>query len=223
MLKLTIGRNIPAAIWVLGLVSLFMDISSEMIHAYLPLFLVTVLGASALTVGVIEGVAEATASITKVFSGTLSDRLGQAPGPGGARLRPRGVHQADLPAGEHDRLGVHGALHRPHRQGHPRRAARRADRRHRAARAARRRVRPPPDRSTPSARSSGRWSRSRSWRSAPDNFRAVFWVAVIPGSSSFALIAFGVREPERPADTRTVRARARPRELARLGARVLVA
>src|SRR5689334_2073432 len=66
MLKLTIGRNIPAAIWVLGLVSLFMDISSEMIHAYLPLFLVNVLGASALTVGVIEGIAEATASITKM-------------------------------------------------------------------------------------------------------------------------------------------------------------
>ena len=75
MPKLTMGRNLPAAIWVLGLVSLFMDISSEMIHAYLPLFLVNVLGASALTVGVIEGIAEATASITKMFSGALSDRL----------------------------------------------------------------------------------------------------------------------------------------------------
>ena len=77
MPKLTMGRNLPAAIWVLGLVSLFMDISSEMIHAYLPLFLVNVLGASALTVGVIEGIAEATASITKMFSGTLSDWLGR--------------------------------------------------------------------------------------------------------------------------------------------------
>ena len=62
-------RAIPASIWVLGFVSLLMDVSSEMIHALFPVYLVTVLGASALTVGVIEGVAEATASITKVFSG----------------------------------------------------------------------------------------------------------------------------------------------------------
>jgi MFS family permease len=56
---------------------MFMDLSSEMIHSLLPVFLVSVLGASALSVGVIEGVAEATASITKVFSGTLSDYLGR--------------------------------------------------------------------------------------------------------------------------------------------------
>ena len=61
----------------LGFVSMLMDLSSEAIHAVLPLYLVTVLGASALTVGVIEGVAEATASITKIFSGTLSDWLGK--------------------------------------------------------------------------------------------------------------------------------------------------
>ena len=61
----------------LGLVSMLMDLSSEAIHAVLPLYLVTALGASALTVGVIEGVAEATASITKIFSGTLSDWLGK--------------------------------------------------------------------------------------------------------------------------------------------------
>ena len=65
--------RIPRDIWALGLVSLFMDISSEMIHALLPVFLVTALGASTLTVGLIEGVAEATANITKVFSGALSD------------------------------------------------------------------------------------------------------------------------------------------------------
>src|SRR5712691_10006342 len=70
-------REIPAGVWALGLVSLFMDLSSEMIHALLPLYLVTVLGASTLTVGFIEGVAEATASITKVFSGALSDYLGK--------------------------------------------------------------------------------------------------------------------------------------------------
>lgn len=68
---------IPKSVWALGFVSLFMDVSSEMIHALLPAFLVTVVGAGALTVGLIEGVAEATASIVKVFSGALSDALGK--------------------------------------------------------------------------------------------------------------------------------------------------
>ena len=70
-------KAIPRSIWALGLVSLFMDTSSELIHSLLPIFLVTGLGASALSVGLIEGIAEATASITKVFSGTLSDYLGK--------------------------------------------------------------------------------------------------------------------------------------------------
>src|SRR5690348_15041967 len=70
-------RRIPAGVWALGFVSMLMDISSEMIHALLPVYMVMVLGTSALTVGVIEGIAEATASITKVFSGALSDWLGR--------------------------------------------------------------------------------------------------------------------------------------------------
>src|SRR5581483_611070 len=70
-------RQIPGGVWALGFVSLLMDVSSEMIHALLPLYLVTVLGASTLTVGFIEGIAEATASITKVFSGAISDWLGK--------------------------------------------------------------------------------------------------------------------------------------------------
>ena len=70
-------RAIPRGVWGVGLVSLFMDMSSEMIHALLPVYLVSVLGASALTVGLIEGVAEATASIVKVFSGALSDWFGK--------------------------------------------------------------------------------------------------------------------------------------------------
>lgn len=69
--------KLPRSIWALGLVSLFMDISSEMIHALMPVFLVTVLGASTVTVGAIEGIGEATASITKLFSGWISDRLGK--------------------------------------------------------------------------------------------------------------------------------------------------
>jgi MFS family permease len=68
---------LPRSIWALGFVSMFMDISSEMIHALLPIYLVTVLGASTLTVGFIEGIAEAAANITKIFSGALSDWLGR--------------------------------------------------------------------------------------------------------------------------------------------------
>ncbi|MGR9044294.1 MAG: MFS transporter [Gammaproteobacteria bacterium] len=64
---------IPKTVWTLGFVSLFMDLSSELIHGLLPVFLVTTLGASALAVGLIEGVAEATALIVKIFSGTISD------------------------------------------------------------------------------------------------------------------------------------------------------
>ena len=70
-------RAIPGSIWALGFVSMFADISSEMIHSLLPVFLVSVLGASTLAVGLIEGIAESTALITKVFSGTLSDYLGR--------------------------------------------------------------------------------------------------------------------------------------------------
>jgi MFS family permease len=70
-------RAIPSGIWALGLVSLFMDMSSELVHSLLPVFVVSVLGASPLTLGLIEGVAEATASISKVFSGLLSDYLGK--------------------------------------------------------------------------------------------------------------------------------------------------
>jgi MFS family permease len=68
---------IPRGVWALGFVSMFMDISSEMIHALLPLYLVGVLGTSTLTVGFIEGIAEATALITRIFSGALSDWLGR--------------------------------------------------------------------------------------------------------------------------------------------------
>jgi MFS family permease len=70
-------RALPAGIWALGFCSLFMDISSELIHSLLPVFMVTALGATMVTVGLIEGVAEATAAIMKVFSGALSDYLGK--------------------------------------------------------------------------------------------------------------------------------------------------
>ncbi|MDD5395451.1 MAG: MFS transporter [Thiothrix sp.] len=67
--------QLPRTVWMLGLVSLFMDMSSEFIHAVLPIYLTTTLGLSVFTVGMVEGIAEATASIMKVFSGVISDRF----------------------------------------------------------------------------------------------------------------------------------------------------
>lgn len=71
------ASRLPLGVWMLGFVSLFMDISSEMIHSLLPVFLLTVVGASALAIGVIEGVAEAAASLMKLVSGAWSDRWGR--------------------------------------------------------------------------------------------------------------------------------------------------
>lgn len=73
----TIARHLPAGVWALGFVSMFMDISSEMIHGLLPVFLVGTLGVSAAALGLIEGIAESTAAVTKMFSGVWSDRIGR--------------------------------------------------------------------------------------------------------------------------------------------------
>src|SRR6266404_7143217 len=70
-------NKVPRTVWVLGFVSLCMDLSSELLHGLLPVFMTVVLGASMVAVGVVEGIAEATASIVKLFSGVLSDRLGR--------------------------------------------------------------------------------------------------------------------------------------------------
>ena len=79
-MPLTHRPRIPTSIWLLGFVSMLMDISSELIHSLLPLFMVTTLGISVFTVGVIEGLAEATALVVKVFSGALSDYWGKRKG-----------------------------------------------------------------------------------------------------------------------------------------------
>lgn len=79
-LAVTSSRTIPRTVWALGFVSLFMDLSSELVHSLLPVFLVGTLGVSMLTVGLIEGVAEATALIVKVFSGAISDFIGRRKG-----------------------------------------------------------------------------------------------------------------------------------------------
>jgi MFS family permease len=73
-------NRLPPAIWALGFVSLLMDVSSEMVHSLLPVFLVTAVGASGLVVGVIEGLAEGLALVVKVFSGVLSDYWGKRKG-----------------------------------------------------------------------------------------------------------------------------------------------
>ncbi len=78
--KVSTLAQIPRGVWVLGFVSMFMDISSEMIHSLLPMFMVTVLGTSVFAVGVIEGIAESTALIVKVFSGAISDYIGKRKG-----------------------------------------------------------------------------------------------------------------------------------------------
>jgi len=77
MNKALVDRRLPLGIWAMGFGSMLMDISSEMVHSLLPVFMVSVLGASMLTLGIVEGIAEATASIVKVFSGAISDRWGR--------------------------------------------------------------------------------------------------------------------------------------------------
>lgn len=73
-------RRIPGGVWIIGFVSLLMDVSSEMIHSLLPLFMATALGTPVVIIGLIEGLAEATALCVKVFSGVISDYIGKLKG-----------------------------------------------------------------------------------------------------------------------------------------------
>lgn len=75
--KQNVINKMPRGVLALGFVSMFMDLSSELIHSLLPVFLVTTLGVSTLAVGIIEGIAEATAAISKIFSGAVSDWIGR--------------------------------------------------------------------------------------------------------------------------------------------------
>lgn len=76
-MKALLAQKLPRNVWFLGLVSLFTDVNSKMVQSILPLFLVSALGTNLVTVGVIEGVAESTASVLKIFSGALSDYWGR--------------------------------------------------------------------------------------------------------------------------------------------------
>jgi MFS family permease len=191
-------RALPASIWALGFVSLLMDVSSEMIHSLLPVFMVTVLGTSALTVGLIEGSAEALALIVKVFSGVWSDYIGKRKplallGYGMAALTKPLFAVATgagavLTARLVDRLGkgIRGAP----------RDALIADLVAPAQRGAAFGLRQSLD--TVGAFVGPALAMGLMFVWAND-FRAVFCVAVLPGLLSVAVLAFGVREPADPA------------------------
>ena len=188
-------RQIPRGVWVLGFVSMLMDISSEMIHSLLPLFMVTVLGTSAFTVGLIEGLAESTALIVKVFSGVLSDFMGKRKG-----LAVVGY--------------ALGALSKPLFAMAPTIGlvvtARLADRVGKGVRGA------PRDALvadiTPSHMRGAAFGLRQSLDTVgaflgpllgvglmlwwANDFRAVFWVAVVPAAMAVVLLLVGIREPE---------------------------
>jgi MFS family permease len=196
---------------------MLMDISSEMIHALLPVFLVTVLGTSTLIVGIIEGIAEATAAIVKVFSGALSDWLGRRKGLAALGYGLAAVTKPIFPMAPTVPWLV---------------AARFIDRVGKGIRGAPRDALIA-DLSAPDIRGAAFGLRqsldtvgafvgpmiaiAAMWFSA-NNFTSVFWIAVVPAFLAFALIVFAVRDPERPAGLRIVNAPLSRIELARLDA-----
>lgn len=209
-------RGIPTTVWALGFVSMLMDISSEMIHALLPVYMVAVLGTSALMVGIIEGVAEATASITKIFSGALSDWLGKRKllavlGYGlGALTKPvfplAPAIDWLVAARFIDRVGkgIRGAprdalvadVTPPHLRGASFGLRQSLD--------------------TIGAFTGPLLAIGLMWLTA-DHFQTVFWIAVIPAVLAVGVLLVWVREPERPTSLRQVRMPLSRSELRRLG------
>ena len=196
-------RQIPKGVWVLGFVSLLMDISSEMVHSLLPMFMVTVLGTSAFTVGIIEGLAESTALIVKVFSGALSDYLGKRKGLAvfgyalGALTKPLFAVASGtgmvVTARLLDRVGkgIRGAP----------RDALVADITPSHMRGAAFGLRQALDTVGAFAGPLIAVGLMLLWS---NDVRSIFWVAVVPGLLAVALLLFGVREPERqPGTART--------------------
>lgn len=191
----SIRQQIPSGVWVLGFVSMLMDISSEMIHSLLPVFMITALGASALAIGLIEGLAEATALIIKIFSGVISDYIGKRKGLAvigytlGALTKPLFAVAPTiglvLTARLLDRVGK-GVRDAP-------RDALIADIVPEQIRGAAFGLRQALD--TVGAFLGPLLAAGLMLLWAND-FRAVFWVAVIPGLMAVALLLFGIREPE---------------------------
>ncbi len=190
-------RAIPRTVVALGFVSLFMDLSSEIIHSLLPAFLVTVLGASALSVGVIEGAAEGTTSLAKVFSGTVSDWIG--------RRKPLILAGYGLAAAIKPLFALAGSVGAVF-------AARFIDRVGKGIRGA------PRDALIADVTPMGLRGTAFGLRQSMDtvgaflgpllaillmaithdNFRFVFWMAVIPAAACVLLIVYAVREPQAP-------------------------
>ena len=191
---LTDSRRLPAAIWALGFVSLLMDISSEMIHSLLPVFMVTVLGTSMWAVGLTEGAAEATALIVKVFSGVLSDYWG--------KRKPLAVLGYGLGAASKPLFALASTTGMVL-------AARLIDRVGKGIRGA------PRDALVADLAPPGMRGAAFGLRQSLDtvgafigpllamglmllwanDFRAIFWVAMVPGFMAVALLLFGVQEP----------------------------
>jgi MFS family permease len=190
--------RLPASIWALGFVSLLMDVSSEMIHSLLPVFLATSLGASMLAIGLIEGAAEATALIIKVFSGAWSDWLG--------RRKPLAVLGYGLGAASKPLFALASTAGMVL-------VARLIDRVGKGLRGA------PRDALVADLVQPAQRGAAYGLRQSLDtvgaflgpllaiglmllwanDFHAIFWVAVIPAVLSVALLLFGVSEPEKPA------------------------
>jgi MFS family permease len=196
-------RRIPRPIWVLGCVSMLMDVSSEMVHSLLPMFLVSTLGASVAAIGLIEGIAEASAQIVKIFSGSLSDYLGNrkwlavAGYALGAASKPffavATSAQLVLAARFADRIGkgIRGAP----------RDALVADIVPPASRGAAFGLRQALD--TVGAFAGPLVAAGLMFLWAGD-YRRIFWIAVVPGAMAVLLLALGIREPEHAGRSRGV-------------------
>jgi MFS family permease len=210
-------KDIPPGVWGLGFVSMLMDISSEMIHALLPIYMVTVLGTSTLAVGIIEGIAEATAAITKIFSGALSDWLGRRKGLAVLGYGLAAFTKPVFPLAPSLSWLI---------------AARFIDRVGKGIRGAPRDALVA-DLAPPEVRGASFGLRQSLdtigafvgpllaillmlWTT--NNFQIVFWIAVIPGFLAFALIVLAIKEPDRPAALRQVKSPLSRAELVRLGA-----
>jgi MFS family permease len=209
-------RAIPPGIWALGFVSMLMDISSEMIHALLPIYLVTALGTSATTVGAIEGIAEATASVTKVFSGAISDWLGKR-----KLLAVLGYGLAAVTKPVFPLAPTVGWLFGARFVDRIGKGIRGAPRDALVAEIAPAHLRGASFGLRQSLDTVGAFigpllAIGLMWLTA-DHFKTVFWIAVVPAFLSLALIVFAVHEPERAPTLRKVMFPLHRDELARLG------
>nr|WP_319487124.1 MFS transporter [uncultured Cohaesibacter sp.] len=214
--SIPVARRIPIGIWALGFVSLLMDVSSEMIHALLPVYMVSILGISAFEVGIIEGVAEATASIVKVFSGALSDWFGRRKFLAVIGYGLAAITKPIFPlASSLDWLVAARFIDRVGKgiRGAPRDALV-ADIAPPELRGASFGLRQSLD--TVGAFIGPLLAIGLMWLTV-DHFKAVFWIATVPAFLSVFMLLFAVKEPKRSPRLRRVRMPLKREELSRLG------